>query len=251
MPYTFQQSSRIDDPLVSVLARVSVCAPVCVCEQRLCSLCLSLSLFLSFVLSMSSFRVSSSDGEGEKTLFSASTRSENDELLPHRRSLPSASSSSPGRGCSCFCFCASPQRSLRAAVGWIAFSVCFNLLNTIVYSTLFPKVLSSLVPKSEYSSSFATVNTVTTLASALVLPYLGATADLSRTIYVTLVCSRILERCFALFFSFFFSLFYSFFERTVVTSFCMCTRMRGNERSGEDGGLSGVMWNRVDVENCL
>jgi len=54
----------------------------------------------------------------------------------------------------------------RPATGWIAFSLVFNIMNTIVFSTLYPKVLEGIAPKEKYIQAFSTINFCTTLASA-------------------------------------------------------------------------------------
>jgi hypothetical protein len=51
-------------------------------------------------------------------------------------------------------------------IGWVSFSLVFNIMNTIVYSTLYPKVLESIAPADKYMSAFSTINFVTTLLSA-------------------------------------------------------------------------------------
>lgn len=64
------------------------------------------------------------------------------------------------------------------ATGWLSFSIFFNILNTIVYSTLFPKYLNSLTEnETSFSIGSSIMNTLTTLLSALVLPFLGSFTD--------------------------------------------------------------------------
>ncbi|KAL9648092.1 hypothetical protein ABK040_007458 [Willaertia magna] len=64
-----------------------------------------------------------------------------------------------------------------ASIGWLTFSIVFNVLNTIVYSALYPMILNDAASKESYSTAFSITNTVTTLASAICLPVLGSILD--------------------------------------------------------------------------
>jgi len=67
---------------------------------------------------------------------------------------------------------------IQDAVGWLSFSVVFNLLNTIVYSALFPKILEGVTTdKNSYATAFSVINFISTLASAILLPLIGSVVD--------------------------------------------------------------------------
>src|SRR5690349_14702550 len=69
-------------------------------------------------------------------------------------------------------------RVLREGIGYLSFSIVFNVLNTIVYSALYPKILEHITTdKKSYSTAFSIINTVTTLASAVALPLYGSLVD--------------------------------------------------------------------------
>ncbi|KAJ4459685.1 putative major facilitator superfamily permease [Paratrimastix pyriformis] len=64
--------------------------------------------------------------------------------------------------------------------GWVAFSTAFNILNTVVYGTLFPEILHNL--DAGFSKEFSIVNVITTLASSVILPFVGSVTDQLHTI---------------------------------------------------------------------
>jgi hypothetical protein len=55
-----------------------------------------------------------------------------------------------------------------AALGWVAYSVIFNSLNTLVYGLLFPEL---------YTDGFYVSTTITTWLAAIVLPFWGGWED--------------------------------------------------------------------------
>eukprot|EP01105_Mastigella_eilhardi_P024194 TRINITY_DN6271_c0_g1_i1.p1 TRINITY_DN6271_c0_g1~~TRINITY_DN6271_c0_g1_i1.p1 ORF type:complete len:673 (+),score=169.14 TRINITY_DN6271_c0_g1_i1:74-2092(+) len=63
----------------------------------------------------------------------------------------------------------------RAVVGWISFGLVWNILNTTVFATLYPKLLQQI--DKNYVSDFSVANMLTTLLSSLLLPPLGSIAD--------------------------------------------------------------------------
>jgi hypothetical protein len=68
-----------------------------------------------------------------------------------------------------------PLQFGKYAVGWLSFSIVFNILNTIVYSALYPKLLERIVGSDKnFSTAFSIINFITTLLSAIVLPLLGS-----------------------------------------------------------------------------
>jgi len=64
--------------------------------------------------------------------------------------------------------------------GWIAFSIAFNILNSIVYATLFPEILHNL--DEGFDAEFSMVNVITTLASSVILPFAGSVVDQLHTL---------------------------------------------------------------------
>jgi len=68
-----------------------------------------------------------------------------------------------------------PPLQFTKVVGYISFAIVFNVLNTIIYGTLYPKILEYITPK--YAQVFSNTNLSTTLFSALLLPIIGSIAD--------------------------------------------------------------------------
>lgn len=83
---------------------------------------------------------------------------------------------------------------VKSSIGWLAFSIVFNVLNTIVYSALYPKILHNVSVNggSDYSTAFSITNTVTTLASALSLPILGSLVDNMKIIRASMLVTMYL-----------------------------------------------------------
>jgi hypothetical protein len=82
-------------------------------------------------------------------------------------------------------------RVILEGVGWLSFSVVFNVLNTIVYAALYPKILEHITPdKKSYSTAFSIINTVTTLASAVALPTYGSLVDCLNWIKPSLIVTQ-------------------------------------------------------------
>ncbi|KAG2379016.1 hypothetical protein C9374_007654 [Naegleria lovaniensis] len=83
---------------------------------------------------------------------------------------------------------------VKSSIGWLAFSIVFNVLNTIVYSALYPKILHNVSVNggSDYSTAFSITNTVTTLASALSLPILGSLVDNMKIIRASMMVTMYL-----------------------------------------------------------
>ena len=80
---------------------------------------------------------------------------------------------------------------LQDAVGWLSFSVVFNLLNTIVYSALFPKILEGVTTdKNSYATAFSIINFISTLASAILLPLIGSVVDQLNLLKPCLIVSQ-------------------------------------------------------------
>src|SRR3989338_6780242 len=80
---------------------------------------------------------------------------------------------------------------IREGVGWLSFSVVFNVLNTIVFAALYPKILEHITPdKKSYSTAFSIINTVTTLASAVALPTHGSLVDCLNWIKPSLIVTQ-------------------------------------------------------------
>ena len=84
---------------------------------------------------------------------------------------------------------------VKSSIGWLAFSIVFNVLNTIVYTALYPKILHNVVSNGggvDYSTAFSITNTLTTLASALSLPILGSIVDNLKWIRASMVVTMYL-----------------------------------------------------------
>ncbi|KAH3745932.1 major facilitator superfamily permease [Pelomyxa schiedti] len=63
----------------------------------------------------------------------------------------------------------------RSVFGWLCFGLVWNILNTAVFATLYPKILQTI--DENYVSDFSTANMITTLLSSFLLPPLGSLAD--------------------------------------------------------------------------
>ncbi|GIQ81531.1 hypothetical protein KIPB_002502 [Kipferlia bialata] len=77
---------------------------------------------------------------------------------------------------------------LLHAVGWISASIAFNIANTVVYGTLYPKLLQS-ISADFFDNVFSIVNSLTTFASSFLLPSLGVAFDKRVAIKSTMVIS--------------------------------------------------------------
>lgn len=83
------------------------------------------------------------------------------------------------------------------AVGYLSYSVVFNVLNTIVYSALYPKILEHIThgDKKRYTTAFSNINFATTLFSAVTLPFIGSWVDsasaMKQTMLVTQYCGML------------------------------------------------------------
>lgn len=79
------------------------------------------------------------------------------------------------------------------SVGWLSFSIVFNILNTIIFSALYPKLLENIVGNDKsLSSYFSVINFITTLLSAVILPILGGFVDQAKTIKWSLIIAQYL-----------------------------------------------------------
>jgi MFS-type transporter involved in bile tolerance (Atg22 family) len=80
------------------------------------------------------------------------------------------------------------------ATGYLSFSIIFNVLNTIVFSALYPKILEHIThgDKKRYSTAFSNINFVTTLFSAITLPFIGSWMDCAHTMKKTLLVTQYL-----------------------------------------------------------
>eukprot|EP01028_Stygiella_incarcerata_P014097 TRINITY_DN905_c0_g1_i4.p1 TRINITY_DN905_c0_g1~~TRINITY_DN905_c0_g1_i4.p1 ORF type:complete len:276 (-),score=57.65 TRINITY_DN905_c0_g1_i4:851-1678(-) len=85
-----------------------------------------------------------------------------------------------------------PHEYRKRAFGWISYGVSFNLLNTIVYAALFPKLLESIVSKKAFSSTFSIVNAITTAISSVSLPFLGSLSDKGQIVKPMMVWAQYL-----------------------------------------------------------
>ncbi|KAL0239923.1 hypothetical protein GEMRC1_010031 [Eukaryota sp. GEM-RC1] len=77
-----------------------------------------------------------------------------------------------------------------STLGWASFSLVWNLCNSIIYATLFPKLLEDITDKWEeiYSAASGT----TTLIASIMLPVLGVLADQTKSIKTYLVIASVL-----------------------------------------------------------
>lgn len=77
------------------------------------------------------------------------------------------------------------------SVGWLSFSLVFNILNTIIFSALYPKLLENIVGNDKsLSTYFSIINFITTLLSAIILPILGGFVDQAKLIKWSLIISQ-------------------------------------------------------------
>lgn len=82
-------------------------------------------------------------------------------------------------------------RVVLEGIGWLSFSIVFNVLNTIVFAALYPKILEHITPdKKSYSTAFSIINTVTTLLSAIALPTYGSLVDCLNWIKPSLITTQ-------------------------------------------------------------
>lgn len=91
----------------------------------------------------------------------------------------------------------SKNTSLRlalSAVGYLSYSIVFNVLNTIVYSALYPKILEHIThgDKKRYSTAFSNINFATTLFSAVTLPFIGSWVDSAHAMKQTMIVTQYL-----------------------------------------------------------
>lgn len=74
-----------------------------------------------------------------------------------------------------------------ATLGYLASSVVFNSLNTIVYVLLYPKFSQEVDP--DYSNHFSVANVITQVLSAVFMPLLGSVADETRNAKLSMIVS--------------------------------------------------------------
>ena len=79
-----------------------------------------------------------------------------------------------------------PILEKKKVFGWICFCIAFNILNVVVYSSIYPKMLENQQPTS-HQKIFSFNNTITTIFSALFIPVLGSFVDELRAIKSTMV----------------------------------------------------------------
>ncbi|KAL0228486.1 hypothetical protein RCL1_004629 [Eukaryota sp. TZLM3-RCL] len=75
----------------------------------------------------------------------------------------------------------------RTVIGWIAFSLTWNISNSILYATLFPKLLKKV--SDDPSTLYSAASTLTTILASILLPALGILADKSASIKKYLIKS--------------------------------------------------------------
>ncbi|KAL0206907.1 hypothetical protein P9112_012618 [Eukaryota sp. TZLM1-RC] len=84
----------------------------------------------------------------------------------------------------------SPTTSKSSVFGWVSFSLVWNLSNSIVYATLFPRLLEDFTDDSEGYYSLASA--ATTYIASILLPVLGILTDKSAAVRRYLIVSAFL-----------------------------------------------------------
>eukprot|EP01112_Ceratiomyxa_fruticulosa_P012272 TRINITY_DN3389_c0_g1_i6.p1 TRINITY_DN3389_c0_g1~~TRINITY_DN3389_c0_g1_i6.p1 ORF type:complete len:466 (+),score=54.39 TRINITY_DN3389_c0_g1_i6:182-1579(+) len=79
---------------------------------------------------------------------------------------------------------------LIKTIGWLSFSIIFNVLNTIVYGALVPELLSDVTTNHE--AVFANMSFITTLVSAISLPFIGSILDQLEIVKACLIVCQFL-----------------------------------------------------------
>jgi MFS-type transporter involved in bile tolerance (Atg22 family) len=85
-------------------------------------------------------------------------------------------------------------RFILNATGYLSYSIVFNVLNTIVFSALYPKILEHIThgDKKRYNTAFSNINFITTLFSAVTLPFIGSWVDTAHTMKPTMLVTQYL-----------------------------------------------------------
>lgn len=79
-------------------------------------------------------------------------------------------------------------------VGYLSYSIVFNVLNTVVFSALYPKILEKITgdDKKRYNTAFSNINFITTLLSAITLPFIGSWVDCANAMKHTMLVTQFL-----------------------------------------------------------